>query len=56
MERTVTENRPDRLLRRAEVEQRCQISRSTLYKMMRARRVSRAAKNRTPRSCQMVTA
>ena len=36
MERTVTENMPDRLLRRAEVEQRCQISRSTLYKMMRA--------------------
>ena len=37
MERTVTENTPDRLLRRTEVEQRCQLSRSTLYKMMRAK-------------------
>ena len=26
----------DRLLRRAEVEERCQLSRSTIYKLMRA--------------------
>ena len=38
MERTVTENTPDRLLRRTEVEKFCGISRSMIYALMRAGR------------------
>ena len=37
MDRTVIEHPlpPDRLLRRPEVEQRCQLGRSTIYRLMR---------------------
>lgn len=35
---------PDRLLRRSEVEERCQISRSTIYKLMRLRQFPEAVK------------